>query len=602
MTHTRVKALDQETGRVGGYLVVWGDATTRDLQGEYFTPQTELALDWYEQRPLLYQHGLDGTVKAAVIGRIDQLTMDEIGLWAEAQLDMHKRYAQAVLRLIEKGVLHWSSGSLAHLVDVTDGGEIKCWPLVEGSLTPTPAEPRHTDVMTLTQAYRALGISPTRWLATIERESESDHATDATHETDNSQERGHSTMTLADHEPTPHKTLPLASAQDARPQITVSSAFDGLDAMDMLHGYMLLRANKHFRGVSERYANALAHKVGQTSGRKTDELSYSTQTGYGDEWVPDLWSAEIWRKARQDNVVLPLFRSIEIPSNPFELPIEGTDPTVHYVPETGNEAHLTLGNGNPIPDSKIGSGKVQLSAKKLALRVGFSSELIEDSILPVLNIYREQAVRAIADSIDDVLLNGDTVTAGTGNINSDDAAPGGTEAYLAFDGLRRLALVTNSAMSEDMGNVAPTLAKMRTTRFLMPARYAARPSDLAWVVDGGTYAKLLGLDEFLTMDKAGAMATAQTGQIGFVDGIPVFVSAELPLTNAAGKIDTSGGEDRGMALCVYRPGSFVGYRRRIAVNVDYIPYYDSYQLTATVRVGFANFDNTVASALYNIAL
>ena len=62
-----------------------------------------------------------------------------------------------------------------------------------------------------------------------------------------------------------------------------------------------------------------------------------------------------------------------MPSNPFELPIEGTDPTVFFVPESSDEAQLTLGSGNPIPDSKIGSGKVQLAAKKLALRVGFEA-------------------------------------------------------------------------------------------------------------------------------------------------------------------------------------------------------------------------------------
>jgi hypothetical protein len=119
-------------------------------------------------------------------------------------------------------------------------------------------------------------------------------------------------------------------------------------------------------------------------------------------------------------------------------------------------------------------------------------------------------------------------------------------------------------------------------------------------VDGGTYAKLLSISEFLTMDKAGPLATAQTGQIGFMDGIPVFVSAEMPLTEADGKVASA--NDRGTAVCIYRPGWFVGYRRRVAVSVDYMPYYDSYQLTATVRLAFVNFDNAVASLLYNIAL
>ncbi|MEL7433222.1 MAG: phage major capsid protein, partial [Chloroflexota bacterium] len=467
---TCVKTLhdSDEAGRVGGYLVVWGDADTRDLQGEYFTPTTDFALDWYEERPMLYQHGLDGNLKAAVIGRIDHLRVDDTGIWAEAQLDMHKRYVRAVQRLVEKGVLHWSSGSVSHLVEVTDEGQIKRWPLVEGSLTPTPAEPRLTDVRTLKSAYETLGMTVHPALI------------DEQNQPENTVEKENPPM-----QPTqpasPVKKIPLASQDDARPRITVSSEYDPLNAADLLHGYMLLRAGKSFQGVSERYANALADKVhgaGMTA-IKANELAYSTQTGYGDEWVPEMWSQQIWQKARQDNVVLPLFRSIEMPSNPFNLPIEGTDPTVHFVPETTNENHLTLGSGNTIPDSKIGSDKVQLDAKKLALRVGFSSELVEDAILPVLNIYREQAMRAIADSIDHLLLNGDTVTASTGNINSDDAAPDSTARYLAFDGLRKLPLVTTTTNAIDMGNAAPTLAKMREARFAMQTRYSARPNDLA---------------------------------------------------------------------------------------------------------------------------
>ncbi len=580
-----VKALDAKQGRVGGYLVVWGSPQTRDLHGEYFTPETDLGLDWYEHRPVLYHHGLDSALKSAVIGVLDRLQVDEVGLWAEAQLDLRGQYAQTILSLVERGLLSWSSGSLPHLVDVADDGRIVRWPIVEGSLTPTPAEPRHTDVQTIKSAYTALGLDIAR--LQLDRFPQHDQQTKGTPMSDN--------LTV-------RKQLP-AAVKEALPHISVGSPYDNLDALDLLHGYVLLRATKSFHGVSERYANALAHKVRQSglTAIKADELSYSTQAGFGDEWVPDLWSAEMWRRARQDNVVLPLFRALEMPSNPFEVPIEGADPTVYYVPETANEAHLTLASGNPIPDSKIGSGKVQLAAKKLALRVGFSAELVEDAIVPVLSIYREQAMRAITDSIDHVLLNGDSNTAATGNINSDHQAPDSNARYLAFDGLRKLPLVTNTANKVDMSNLAPTLAKLRQARFAMAARYAARPSDLAWVVDGGTYAALLNLPEFLTMDKAGAHATAQTGQIGFMDGIPVFISAEMPLTEADGKVGL-GPNDRGQALCVYRPGWLVGYRRRIAVNVDYIPYYDSYQLTATVRLAFARFDDDVSAALYNIAV
>lgn len=578
-----LKLLDEEGGRVGGYLVAWGDATQKDLHGDYFTRETELGLDWYPLRPLLYQHGLDEGVKASIIGTIDQLRVDDVGVWAEAQLDKRHRYAAAVQRLIETGALGWSSGSLPHLVKREGDGRITRWIIVEGSLTPTPAEPRLTDAHRIKSAYELLGITPPPL--------GDDETTGAKQP-----------MNTHDTSYTPIKRLPIASPSDAL-RVQVSSEFDRLSVDDMLYGYLLLRAGKQFTGVSERFANALAHKArkAELTAIKSDELAHSTQTGYGDEWVPELWSAQIWHKARVDNVVLPLFKAVEIPSNPYDLPIEGVDPTVYYVPESTDEAHLTLGAGNPIPDSKIGTGKVTLNAKKLALRVGFSSELVEDSIIPVLNIYREQAVRAISDAIDHALLNGDTHTGATGNINSDHAAPTAGNVFLAMDGVRKLPITTTTTNAIDMGNVAPTLAKLREARFAMAYKYSARPNELAWLVDGGTYAKLLNLSEFVTMDKAGALATAQTGQIGFLDGIPVMVSHLMPLTEADGKVG-GGTNNRGTAVCVYRGGWFVGYRRKIAVNVDYLPYTDSYQLTATVRLAMGRFDNTVASALFNIAV
>jgi HK97 family phage major capsid protein len=605
---TAVKTINATEGRVGGYLVVWGNATTRDLEGDYFTPETDFALEWYAQRPVLYQHGLDGVLKAALVGTIDTLRVDEVGIWAEAQLDLRHRYVQAVQQLIERGVLAWSSGSLPHLVQREGDGKIVRWPLIEGSLTPTPAEPRYTDVHTITSAYKALGLDVARLtngeIATNSIESvgtrpalsEIDAKSTETNPTPETKGPSH-----MENEST--KRLPLHPADATRPglpRIEVGSRYDNLSAEDLLHGYMLMRNTKAFRGVSETYANALAHKItqkGLIAAKSGDELSYSTQSTFGDEWVPDLWSAQIWKQARQDNVILPLFQSIEMPSNPFELPAEGTDPTVYYVGETTDEAHLTLGAGNPIPDSKVGSGKVQLNAKKLALRVGFSAELVEDAVVPVLNIYREQAMRAIADAIDHVLLNGDT--AATGNVNLDGGSPAADAKYRAFDGVRKTAI----ANDVDAGG-APTLALMRSARFAMPTRYAARPSDLAWIVDGSTYAKLLGLTEFLTMDKAGPHATALTGQIGYADGAPVLLSAEMPdKVASSGKVSSTGGNNtKGSAVCVYRPGWFVGYRRRINVSVDYMPYTDSYQLTATVRLAFAPFDSEVASVLRNVTV
>ena len=151
---TRVKALGDQ--RIGGYLAVWGDAQHTDLEGDYFTRDTNFWLDTYKRQPVLFNHAMgdlpDGTSDLPAnfrFGTIVKLAPDDNGLWIEAQIDEHNEWVEAVLALIEKGVLHWSSGSVPHLVKGNDDGWLESWPIIEGSTTPTPAEPRKTDVVRL---------------------------------------------------------------------------------------------------------------------------------------------------------------------------------------------------------------------------------------------------------------------------------------------------------------------------------------------------------------------------------------------------------------------------------------------------------------------
>lgn len=133
-----VKLLGQtdETATIGGYGVVFGGA---DLEGDTFTPETDYDLDLVPMKRVYYDHTL-GDVKHA-LGEATKTITDDVGLWVEAQLDRSKDYVEAVLKLIEEGVLGWSSGSIGHLVRREDN-VIKAWPVAELSLTPTPAEPR----------------------------------------------------------------------------------------------------------------------------------------------------------------------------------------------------------------------------------------------------------------------------------------------------------------------------------------------------------------------------------------------------------------------------------------------------------------------------
>ena len=135
-----VKALGG--GRVGGYLIRFTNKHNPDLQGDYFTSDTDLGK--HGQLPVLYHHGQDKSVGKRVIGEAT-LTKQDAGIWAEAQLHLRDVYESQIYKLVQAGKLGWSSGAVSHLVEReqkdNSASWVKMWWMAEASLTPTPAEP-----------------------------------------------------------------------------------------------------------------------------------------------------------------------------------------------------------------------------------------------------------------------------------------------------------------------------------------------------------------------------------------------------------------------------------------------------------------------------
>jgi HK97 family phage major capsid protein len=137
LNQVKVLKQDDQSITIGGYGVVYGGV---DLEGETFTPDTDYMPNLVPEKLILYDHGLQDDVKH-ILGKTVKEHSDATGIWVEAQLSRHKRYVDEILTLIDEKVLGWSSGSVGHLIE-RDGKTIKRWPVVEYSLTPTPAEPR----------------------------------------------------------------------------------------------------------------------------------------------------------------------------------------------------------------------------------------------------------------------------------------------------------------------------------------------------------------------------------------------------------------------------------------------------------------------------
>lgn len=113
----------------------------KDLDGEFFSKNTDIKPDWFDRRPLVWHHNLDATMKSdPVIGTADDLEESDEGWWTTVWLDRSHRYFEEINKLIGAGKIYGSSGSLPNFVRTDHKtGEILVWPYIEQTLTPTPA-------------------------------------------------------------------------------------------------------------------------------------------------------------------------------------------------------------------------------------------------------------------------------------------------------------------------------------------------------------------------------------------------------------------------------------------------------------------------------
>ena len=230
----------------------------------------------------------------------------------------------------------------------------------------------------------------------------------------------------------------------------------------------------------------------------------STTAGTGDELVDTQEARALWDDVNLETAVAPLFNTIQMPSNPFQIPLQLSD--VNWYPGTENVATKS---------TSLTTARQTLTAYELVAEVPWSYDPDEDSVIAMMEELRRGLLRNAREVIDDVILNGDTTT--TNNINADGATISTTDAgkghwLLGFDGLLHLPLVDNTsqavnhagAVSDDMFN------EIRTKM----GKYGVRPSDTAYITDVNTFIRALSIGNFRTLDKFGPQATVLTGQLG----------------------------------------------------------------------------------------
>ena len=254
----------------------------------------------------------------------------------------------------------------------------------------------------------------------------------------------------------------------------------------------------------------LMYELGRQS-----ELSKALNTatdGSGADWVPTGMSAQLIDEIRLSLRVAGLFQNITMPagSGSWDVPqIVGRN-TAYLIGEPVSNSP------SKIPAATPNTSKVTFVPKTHGLRMLFSDDIEEDSMVAMLPLVRSELVMALRDAMENGVINGDTDAT---HMDSDVTAS--NDVRKGWDGLREYAGGSSGQAAVDISTL--NIGNLRSIRKKM-GRFGAMAEDNAWLTGVSGFVQLLGLDEVKTADKWGANFTAKSGTIAVLDGSPVIVS------------------------------------------------------------------------------
>lgn len=343
----------------------------------------------------------------------------------------------------------------------------------------------------------------------------------------------------------------------------------------------------------------------------TDPM-YSTGSTIGSDWVGTAYSSEIWASIRAANVVMSRVPSQVVPDgySSVYIPLESSDPTWYKVAEaTASDSTLKVPAAT-VTASQMATANKQLTLGKLGARSLYTGELVEDSLVAFVPRLREQLVTSGAETMEHILIDGDTETSASKNINAIDTTPTAGTAYLFADGFRKLALVTNTANSRSAGGSFVLEDFKNTLKLMGTAGLAgADPSKVSFIIDFNTMWAAMDLPEIKTKDVFSA-ATIENGFLARVYRTEVLNAYQMHknqasrLANTAGKIDadTAGNNTTGAILAVRWDQWKQAFKRRMTLETTRIANADSWEIVALVRWGFTYRDTEASAITYNVGI
>jgi len=235
--------------------------------------------------------------------------------------------------------------------------------------------------------------------------------------------------------------------------------------------------------------------------------------GAGAEYVPTGLSAQLIDDVRLALRVAGLFPNITMPakSGAWEVPNVLGRKGAYIIGEPQTDS------ASKIPAVTSGTAKKVFTAVTHGLRMLFSDDLDEDSLVAMMPLVRAELVAAIADAMENAVINGDI----TDSTHFDSDVTAANDIRKSWDGLRKFSGGSSGNAAVDISTLS--LANMRAIRKKMGI-YGAKAENNAWIPGVSGFVQMLSIDEVETAEKWGTGFTAKAGTLAMLDGSPVVPS------------------------------------------------------------------------------
>lgn len=224
---------------------------------------------------------------------------------------------------------------------------------------------------------------------------------------------------------------------------------------------------------------------------------------------------------------------------------------------------FALAQGNSV----LPTDKVTLNQKQYDLTIDVSNELKIFNVLGAAAFeakLKEKITKAMIRTVEGLIINGDTTSGGTGNVNSDDGAPAADSYYLGANGIRQVGIAgTGTKVSVGTFDMADLIGVANCL-----GDYFADPSECLWLFNRTTYNTALNIAEFADASKNGKPSTINNGAIANILGADVFIARDLPKTEADGKVSTTPSNNTlGQFALVWKPAIQFGFGEELQLRL-----------------------------------